>query len=1018
MKHLKILAGAPVLLVLLFAISHSIREKPTAEYAQRSVAPSKEAASLDYLRQGPDGRPTAEYRAEAFTQIGHRASRASSLNLEYRFRGPDNVGGRTRAMLEMHGDPNRLLVGSVTGGLFFSNNGGATWEPHEQFQNLDNSSSLISCIAQDTNNGAIYIGTGSSYDSPGTNLVAMPGYGIYKSTDGGKTFEHLSSTTPENRLSYGLLWTAVNRIAIGPESEIYAATHSGLWMSLDGGETWENPVFNSSGSGEKIVFTCSDVATTPSGRVIAAYDFGEIYISEDGTEGSFIGMKDKALPALGASSRVCLAASGTDENIIYAAFTEKNEKSLLGVYKTANGGDNWSLLLAPHDEFSPYCASQCQGDYDAALAVSPADPNTIFIGGVEIWRYDGSLERVANEFGAAPFLDVLPFYVHADKHFIYFSPNDPQRMYVTTDGGVTKTEDNGTTWQGLNKLYGTTQFYGIAYASNEGQVIGGTQDNGTLALLGDNDISPNTAVEVNGGDGLDCDISQVSGVYFATSQYGALVRAEAEFPAAVLSEEDGSPFWTVVRLWENTNDKSSKDSIVFANDDSEQVIAVGNGSVRSYQEQIVPTQEAAKVIRGSVKVISGNQILDNSEDAEILSGSGTGSVSFREDGTFDVLVNFEKAPTDNENVVVQYSTRYDANDILNIESDNFRTNLTTFTFEHRLESQLNPGERITVQDPVQSLLAKTSDNGLGFYRGVLNLQELPTIMMVPGISGTVSCIEFTSDGNVAFAGVDNRLIRISGLNELYVQQDMSKLQITDMYTAGFGQITGISIDPQDDERFVFTIGRYGSSENVIEVTNAMDGLGTQRVIHGDLPAIPVYDAEIDRSNPDIILLGTEFGVWATSDAAASGVAWTDENNELSYVPVYDIRQQKRSFEEAPNSGVYYIGTYGRGIWETGTLIGIGEFADFADSKPHLSDVTVFPNPLTNSGTIEFQANESGVVKHRIMNLQGRMIREWEYRAASGMNQSRFDASEIPSGAYFITLDANGTRATQKFLIVH
>ncbi len=64
-----------------------------------------------------------------------------------------------------------------------------------------------------------------------------------------------------------------------------------------------------------------------------------------------------------------------------------------------------------------------------------------FIGGVEIWRYDGNITRVATEFGGPPFGDVNPSYVHADKHYIYFSPNDERRAYVTSDGGVSVTED-------------------------------------------------------------------------------------------------------------------------------------------------------------------------------------------------------------------------------------------------------------------------------------------------------------------------------------------------------------------------------------------------------------------------------------------------------------------------------------------------------------------------------------------------------------------------------------------------
>lgn len=1008
-KRLPVL-GLLSIAALAFALSSHYLSESNQKYQEREKHQTESvAASLDYLRHGPDGTIDPNYRSKAFKQIKQRSGRATSLGLNFNFRGPDNVGGRTRSVLELYGQPNVLLIGSVTGGLFISNNGGATWEPHMQFQNLENSSSFISCIAQDITTGTIYVGSGSSFDG------LAGGYGMYKSVDQGKTFTHLTSTTPEER-SNETSWGAINRIVVGPDGKVYAATSTGLRISSDGGTTWMNPIYLG-GTTEAYDFPCSDVIVTTSGRVITAATFGALYISEDGSDRSFVQQVNTGMPA-GGINRVCLAYSIQNEDVIYAALTDNVDRSLKGIYKTQDGAKNWKLLLEPFDNFNPYCNSiQCQGRYDAAIAVSPTDPNTIFIGGVQMWRYDGNLTRVANEFGAAPFLDALPFYVHADKHFIYFSPNDNQRMYVTTDGGLSMTEDRGETWQGLNKLYGTSQFYSVAYSADGDAVIGGTQDNGTLALFRDSDISPNLAIEVAGGDGIDAEISQVSRIYFATNPRGEFLRSEDRFPAATIAESDGGYFLTMIRLWESINDASSQDSIVFENTTSEEVIAVANGGVKSFTQNITPSQSSAKVIPNSIRVIAGSQTLTNSGSKDVLSGEGSGSVIFNSDGSFDVSANFSATPGDNQNVVVTYQTRFKANDVLSIKSENLSSNLTSHFFDVRLETDLNPGESIIVQDPVQSMIAASSNEGLGIYRGVLNLQETPSLIQIPEINGNVHCAEFTSDGNTVFIGVNSRLMRVSGLNELYTIEDVDKLTVDALFTSPNSLVTGISIDPQDDNRIVFSLSGFGLSNNVVEITDALIGLGTARVIHGDLPQIPVYDVEIDKNDPDIILLGTEFGIWATSEASSPSVSWSDENNELTYVPVYDVRQQKLPHDKASNSGVYYIGTFGRGIWESSSLVGIGDFADFADNGAGLSGLTVFPNPMNDQGTIEFESSEAASVTLKVMDMNGRLVKSWQHNSGVGTNRSSFSATELRSGFYFLSVETSSFSESSKFIVL-
>lgn len=1005
-----------------------LQKKESKSYTERiEKSADEEAFFPTYYYKDENGEVNPAKRIEILNKIRHRASRASALGLDIVFRGPDNVGGRTRAILELYGAPDTLLAGGVTGGLFVSYNGGATWMPHAQFQNQDSNTSIISSLFQDTLTGTIYVGSGSSFDAGGNSGMSVPGFGMYRSTDNGQTFTHITSTTPMDQFgggndfggNFGESWLAINRIAVATNGDIYAATHRGLQVSRDNGETWENPIYVDDNFTIPNNGVCNDVKTTKSGKVVVSFG-NSVYISETGEDQTFIEVNDNGLPTSG-SQRTVVDVYQNDDDIIYVAFTSSGESSLLGVWKTTNGGETWNRVLVPFDDFSPYCsAAQCQGDYDACIAVSPTDPDVIFIGGVEIWRYDGSLTRVASEFGSPPLSDVLPFYVHADKHYFHFSPNNPNRLYVTTDGGISMTMNKGETWQGLNKGYTTTQFYGIAFAPYGGVLLGGTQDNGSLAILNDNLNDPNYAVQASGGDGFDAAISQIGGFYFTTSQYGVLYRGEQGLPGALISDQDrSSPFWTIVKLWEKTDDKTSKDSIVFNNDSIEQSIDVSNGAVRSYQATIDPIQPAARVLKRSIRVYSGDQYFSNAntESETELLGDGDGSVVFEEDGSFTVDVTFDEAPSENSNIFVQYAVSYKANDVLIIESENLNANLAEFTFEHRLENALNPGDQLLIQDPVQSLVAKSIAGGVGFYRDLLNIQATPELIEVTQVPGDVNVVEFTPDGDVAYIGAGNSVVRVSNLNELYTDEDVSKLVVTNLFNANFGWVSGISIDPTDDSRIVVSVANYGGTANVVEITDAKTGSGIERNIHGDLPPFPVFDVEIDMHDPNLIVAGTEFGIWATSDASGTSVSWTDENNELTYVPTFDVRQQQLPFDQASNSGMYYFGTYGRGIWETGTLVGIREFTDFAASEDAISDFKVYPNPISDVGTIEYTTSFNGNVDIRIFDINGRMVNSWQQISTNGKNRMDFNVSQMRSGAYFVTIDANGKTESAKFMVM-
>lgn len=1015
-------------------ISGYIAFQSQSQYVPRTALSG--TAPGDMLWAMVDAR-TGEYnpnlRGEVLNQLQNISSRAGSLGLQFESLGPDNIGGRTRAIIEVYGKPDTMISGSTSGGLFISYNAGATWQPHAQFQNLDSSSSIIAAIHQDLVNGYIYVGTGSSFDAfSNAAQIRWPGYGIFVSKDDGITFQHLSATAPEVKLSKsGSPWLAVNRIKTDQNSNIYAATEIGFKKSSDLGATWEDVIFLDQANTFPSSAKFADVSVASSGRIIASTANGSVYMSESGDAGTFVQVNANGLPT--SAARTCVEIAPSNEDHIYAMFIDGNA-CLDGIYETKNGGALWIKLLEPHDEFALFEPDRCQGVYDACLGVAPNDENTIYMGGLTFWRYDGNLTRVASEFGQPPFQDIFPNYLHADKHFVYFSPNDPDRFYVTTDGGISMSTNRGDSWQGLNKGYITTQFYGIAHTTEQNIVVGGTQDNGTLVVTGENEKDPFVGFQVYGNDGIDCDMSQISQITFASSQEGLVARIDAgqrtgtSFAAGLISEMgSGGPFNTVVKLWENAYDLTSKDSIEFEVKEEEVAIDVSNGIVRTYTTVVYPRQASAVIDLSSVTVYSSDQLLTVGSNLSTLSGDGTGTVSLNADGSLNVNVTFDVAPTENSNVYVTYKQSFEANSILVIQSNNLNSGLNPFEFEHRLESDLQIGDVLKIQDPVQSLLASTGEGsagGLRMYRNVLNFSNTPPAIDIPGIGGGVTCVEFSRDGNYAFVGSQSgQLFRISGLQKLYSEDDISEISVSTISSGGmgFGGVTGIAIDPNDNNRLIVTGGGYGLADRVKISTNALTPTAASisfTNVHGNLPTMPIYDAEIDRNDPGTVLLGTEFGIWATSNVnEGASTTWSDENSSVTYVPVYDIKQQYLPWERAKNSGVYYIGTHGRGLWRSTSLVGIKNLDPAPSNKEAFSGLKVYPNPMQSAGFIEFESSVNVAADVRVYDINGRMVKSFNERVVRGSNQIAINVGELRPGNYFATIQSGSSKSVAKFIVL-
>jgi hypothetical protein len=386
----------------------------------------------------------------------------SAANIDrslWTWRGPGNVGGRIRSIAIHPTNRQVMWAGSVGGGIWKTTDGGASWQPLDDFMaNL-----AVSTLAIDpTNPNVLYAGTGEGF----YNADSLRGAGIFKTTDGGTTWNQLPSTATSD-------FYTVNRLAVAPGSAgtLLAATGTGMFRSTDGGTNWTK-VLSPGGKMSDVDFDPTDAS-----KAIASGYNRRIYYSTNGGAGwtAASGMPSSADGYDG--GRVEVAYAPSNPAIVYLVLDNRGGQ----IYKSSNGGQSYSLV---NDDTNNWLGGQ--GWYDNALWVDPTNANTLVVGGIDLWRSTdgGTTLTKISQWQSAPNLSA-----HADHHVIVSHPgyngSTNKTVFFGNDGGIYKAQDVSTVsqtsgWQELNNNLGVTQFYGGAGNASSDVRVGGTQDNGSL----------------------------------------------------------------------------------------------------------------------------------------------------------------------------------------------------------------------------------------------------------------------------------------------------------------------------------------------------------------------------------------------------------------------------------------------------------------------------------------------------------------------------------------------------------
>jgi photosystem II stability/assembly factor-like uncharacterized protein len=449
--------------------------------------------------------------------MGQVATEFDSLVL--RSIGPATMSGRVADVAVYEANPAVYYVATAHGGVWKTESNGVMFEALFQDEGLISTGDVT--ISQ-SNPDLVWVGAGESNNRQTTSW----GGGVYKSTDGGATFEHMG--LPESR--------HINRIIIHPENDdvvLVAATgplygpggDRGIFKTTDGGDTWERVLYvDEDTGGTDLVFSSQDpnvvFAATyqrrrttccmngggPGSGVWKSTDAGDTWSRVEG--GGFPG---------GPLGRIAIDVFSLDDDIVYALVEapgaeEDDAPEPQGLYRSDDGGETWTQ----QSERNP------RPMYFSRLVIDPVDADRVYMGGVGLHLSIDAGENFETDAARA---------IHDDVHAIWVNPNNPNHVLIGNDGGLAVSYDASRTWQFQPNLP-VGLFYHVNYDMERPfNICGGMQDNynwcGPSATRFSGGIQNYDWFQVRGGDGFVAmpDLNDPRIVY-AESQGGNLVRRD------------------------------------------------------------------------------------------------------------------------------------------------------------------------------------------------------------------------------------------------------------------------------------------------------------------------------------------------------------------------------------------------------------------------------------------------------------------------------------------------------------
>ena len=510
---LRKLVNLVLLLSLISSIAIAQEKKTRPAQAKKEVQAQK--------TESPSTKPDAEAKGDAKKEDKPEDpfSTGTFDGLKLRLIGPAAISGRIVSIAVNPRNVSEYYIGVASGGVWKTTNAGTTFTPVFDGEG-SYSIGYITLDPKDPN--VVWVGTGENNSQRSVSY----GDGVYKSEDGGKNWTNMGLKKSEH----------IGRIVVDPRDSkvVFVAAQGPLWSSggdrglyktKDGGKTWEQILKISENTG------VSDLVmdpTDPDTMYAAAYqrrrhvwtliDGGPesaIYKTTDG--GTTWNKVKNGLPAVD-MGRIGLAIAPTNPNVVYATVEAANEKG--GIFRSVDKGLNWERRN-PFDSGAMYYAQ---------INVDPRDADRIYVGSVYYMVSDDggkTLGRLGEKSK------------HVDNHVIWIDPHNTNHYLVGCDGGLYESFDRAATWRWfenlpLGQFYrvtvdNDTPFY---------RVYGGTQDNSTWGALSQtksvNGIVNSDWLSIQGGDGFATQVDPTDpNIVYAEYQYGNIIRFDRRTGEAI-----------------------------------------------------------------------------------------------------------------------------------------------------------------------------------------------------------------------------------------------------------------------------------------------------------------------------------------------------------------------------------------------------------------------------------------------------------------------------------------------------
>lgn len=1059
----RVLAGVSAAAVLAALTFFLFRPDPVVDTPRYPTEKSKRskiegyadrfAAYHDQIRTAVDGAGLAYPSNYAIVELARArvARKRGGVALPWVERGPGNVSGRTRAIVVDAADPTHRtwIAGAVSGGLWKTNDAGESWvDLAPDLPNL-----AISALAQAPSNPKIiYAGTGEGH----FNIGAVAGAGIFKSVDGGDTWMQLEATATafEHRF--------VNSLIVDPKDEnvVIAATNTGIYRSADGGVQWTEAYGISKSDVEIGSGRVQDLVSQPDNFNVQLAGLHGRGIGRSTDGGRTWTLVEHSI--FGGFGRVALAFAPSDPSRVYAAVDNVDGSD---IHMSTDAGLSWIPLV----EEATYASADWlrgQGWYDNVIAVHPFDADSVFVGGIELWKINvsdatrqvqgvngvdeidtGSFLSFVN-FGGAEFRGALQT---GDKEGAIEITNDD---FVTVElrfgPGKSQRAHRFIPDDGPGILLNTYPFANYAEVPFEAWDM---KNNRQLA------VSFRDRLHDGVFDLIPWDEGNVGREYI----FIHAVSYDPELPNPNIAKTGGTIYKMLYFTWPILSDGATwqaenlPESMLRINYSSfvarlrttSKMKAESRFGERVHVDHhnitIVPLDEAAN----EYMVVNGNDggvyVTMDSGSSWDKASTGYNTTQFygvdkkpglpvyiggtQDNGTWSSLADPTAASRwthriGGDGFAVEW---HDENPQLVLGSVYFnyiqRSVDGGLTFEDAYSGQdeVNPGLQDHGEERapfLTELATSPADPDLVFAIGKTGVWRSEDF----GATWAVRRIPpaqwgFHNGGRVAVSLTNPDVVwagfYMDGTRQLHVSTDRGRsFAPTTSSELAPGFISGLAADPHDDKKGYVLFSAYGRAKILRtrdlgasweDLSGFGDGASTSS---NGFPNVAVHDLLVLPDRDGEIWVGTEIGLFISQD---DGASWQSADNGLPAVSIWEIRVVDDEI---------VVATHGRGVWSL-PLSAVPVGSESSQALPSSFALHPnYPNPFNPSTTISFDVPAASRVRLTVFDVAGRHVSTLTNEPfGAGRHNVEWDAGGVASGMYFVRMQSGDFSATQAVTLV-